>query len=225
MTERTFDYYAKKPRAHGDHDHDHDDHAPVNEHDDGPPGEFEIMSRAMQELMEQKGVITAEQVRRRMEQFEEDYPYRGSRVVAHAWVDPQFKQRLLADGKAACTEFGIDLEADRLIAVENTPEVHNVIVCTLCSCYPRALLGMPPTWYKSKNYRSRVVYEPRAVLKEFGTVLPDDVTVRVHDSNADMRYVVIPMRPQGTENWSEEQLAGILTRDTLVGVTVPQTGG
>ena len=224
MSDPTFDYYAKKPHAHGDHDHGDHSHAPVNEHDDGPPGEYEIMSRAMQELMEQKGVITAEQIRRRMEQFEEDFPYRGARVVAHAWTDPQFKKRLLEDGKAACTEFGIDLEVDRLIAVENTPEVHNVIVCTLCSCYPRALLGMPPTWYKSKNYRSRVVFEPRAVLKEFGTVLPDHITVRVHDSNADMRYVVIPMRPAGTENWSEERLAGILTRDTLVGVTVPKSG-
>ena len=130
-----------------------------------------------------------------MEQFEEDFPYRGSRLVARAWTDPAFRQRLLDDGKAACAEFGIDLEVDRLIAVENTPDVHNLIVCTLCSCYPRALLGMPPTWYKSRNYRSRVVFEPRAVLKEFGTELPDNVTVRVHDSNADMRYVVIPMRP------------------------------
>jgi nitrile hydratase alpha subunit len=224
MSDHTFDYYARKPHSHDDHDHGDHSHAPVNEHDDGPPGEYEIMSRAMQELMEQKGVITAEQIRRRMEQFEEDFPYRGARVVAHAWTDPQYKKRLLEDGKAACTEFGIDLEVDRLIAVENTPDVHNVIVCTLCSCYPRALLGMPPTWYKSKNYRSRVVFEPRAVLKEFGTVLPDQVTVRVHDSNADMRYVVIPMRPAGTENWSEERLAGILTRDTLVGVTVPKSG-
>ena len=176
----------------------------------------------MQELLEGKGVVTAEQVRRRMEQFEEDFPYRGSRVVARAWVDPAFRKRLLEDGKAACAEMGIDLEADRLIAVENTPEVHNMIVCTLCSCYPRALLGMPPTWYKSRNYRSRVVFEPRAVLKEFGTELPDHVTVRVHDSNADMRYVVIPMRPKETEGWSEEELAAILTRDTLVGVTVPK---
>src|SRR4029453_3863277 len=220
MNERTFDYYAKKPHSHGDHDHDERSHAPVTEPDDGPPGEYEILSRAMQELMEQSGVIPAEHARRRMEQFEEDFPYRGARVVAHAWTDPQFKKRLLNDGKAACAEFGIDLEADRLIAVENTPEVHNVIVCTLCSCYPRALLGMPPTWYKNKNYRSRVVFEPRAVLKEFGTVLPDHITVRVHDSNADMRYVVIPMRPAGTEDWSEERLAGILTRDTLVGVTI-----
>ena len=223
MSDRAFDYYANKPHSHGDHDHDHDDpHAPVNEQDDGPPGEYEIMSRAMQELMEERGVITAEQIRRRLEQFEEDLPYRGSRVVAHAWADPQFKQRLLEDGKAACAEFGIDLEADRLIAVENTPEVHNVIVCTLCSCYPRALLGMPPTWYKSRNYRSRVVYEPRAVLKEFGTVLPDDVTVRVHDSNADMRYVVVPMRPAGTEGWSEDKLAALVTRDSMIGTGLPK---
>jgi nitrile hydratase alpha subunit len=213
-----FDYYANRQHAH---DHAHEEHTPHAEHDEGPPGEYEIMSRAMQELLEAKGVVTAEEIRRRMETFEEEFPYRGSRVIARAWVDPEFKNKLLQDGKAACSEMGVDLEAERLIAVENTPDVHNVIVCTLCSCYPRALLGMPPTWYKSSNYRSRVVYEPRAVLKEFGTVLPDHVTVRVHDSNADMRYVVIPMRPAGTEGWSEEDLAKIATRDTLVGVTVP----
>jgi len=219
MTGTKFDHYSKTGH---DHDHDHDDHAPVNEHDSGPPGEYEIMSRAMQELMEERGLITAEQVRRRMELFDEEFPYHGAQVVARAWLDPAFKQRLLADGRAACAEMGAMLEAERLIAVENTPEVHNVIVCTLCSCYPRALLGMPPTWYKSRNYRSRVVFEPRAVLREFGTVLPDSITVRVHDSNADMRYLVVPMRPAGTEGWSEERLAGIITRDMLVGVTVPQ---
>jgi nitrile hydratase alpha subunit len=221
MSKPVHDYYAKKKRAH-DHDHDHDAHEAIQERDEGPPSEYEIMSRAMQELLEEKGVVTAEQVRRSMELFEEELPYRGARVVAHAWTDAEFKKRLLADGKAAVVEFGINMEAERLIAVENTPDVHNVIVCTLCSCYPRTLLGMPPTWYKSTNYRSRVVYEPRAVLKEFGTVLPDHVTVRVHDSNADMRYVVIPMRPKGTESWSEERLTGVLTRDTLVGVTVPR---
>lgn len=221
MSDTQFDFYAAKTAAHAHGDHAHDDHAPVNEHDNGPPSEYELMSRAMQEILEAKGVLTAEQIRRRMEQFEEDFPFRGSRVIARAWIDPEFRQRLLADGRAACAEMGVQLESERLIAVENTPDVHNIIVCTLCSCYPRALLGMPPTWYKSRNYRSRVVFEPRAVLKEFGTVLPDDVTVRVHDSNADMRYVVIPMRPAGTEGWSEEQLAGLLTRDTLVGVTVP----
>ena len=175
----------------------------------------------MQELLEEKGIVTAEQIRQRMEQFDKDFPTRGVRVIAHAWVDAEFKKRLLADGKAACAEFGIDLEADRLIAVENTPEVHNVVVCTLCSCYPRALLGMPPTWYKSENYRKRVVRDPRGVLKEFGTVLPENVTVRVHDSNADMRYVVVPMRPRQTDGWSEERLAQILTRDALVGVSIP----
>ena len=206
---------------HDDHDHAHDK-AHGRDFDEGPPGEYEIMSRAIQELLEAKGVISAEQIRTRMEKFEEDFPFRAPRVIARAWVDAQFRKRLLEDGKAACTEFGLDLEADRLIAVENTPEVHNVIVCTLCSCYPRALLGMPPTWYKSENYRKRVVREPRAVLREFGTVIPDDVTVRVHDSNADMRYVVVPMRPKGTDGWSEEKLASIITRDSLVGVTVPK---
>jgi nitrile hydratase len=199
------------------HDHSHD-----RSFDEGAPSEYEIMSRAIQELLEEKGVISSEQVRRRMEQFDADFPYRGPRVIAHAWVDAAFRARLLEDGKRACAEFGVDLEADRLIAVENTPDVHNVIVCTLCSCYPRALLGMPPTWYKSENYRRRVVREPRAVLREFGTMLPEHVSVRVHDSNADMRYVVVPMRPAGTEGWSEERLAGIITRDALVGVTLPK---
>ena len=199
------------------HDHSHD-----RSFDEGAPSEYEIMSRAIQELLEEKGVITSEQVRQRMEQFDADFPYRGPRVIAHAWVDAAFRARLLEDGKRACAEFGVDLEADRLIAVENTPDVHNVIVCTLCSCYPRALLGMPPTWYKSENYRRRVVREPRAVLREFGTVIAEQVSVRVHDSNADMRYVVVPMRPAGTEGWSEERLAGIITRDALVGVTLPK---
>jgi len=220
MSDTAFDYYS-----HRKHDHEHDDHAPVAGEAEGPPSDYEIMSRAMQELLEAKGVVTAEEIRRRMEIFEEEFPYRGSRVIARAWTDPAFRARLLEDGKAACAEMGVELEATRLIAVENTPDVHNVIVCTLCSCYPRELLGMPPTWYKSDNYRARVVREPRSVLKEFGTVLPDNVTVRVHDSNADMRYVVVPVRPQGTKGWSEERLAEILTRDTLVGVTVPRAPG
>ena len=222
MSKHVHDYYAKKKHDHG---HDHDAHEAIEERDEGPPSEYEIMSRAMQELLEDKGIVTAEQVRRSMEQFEEELPYRGARVVAHAWTDPAFKKRLLADGKAAVAEFGIDLEADRLIAVENTPDVHNVIVCTLCSCYPRTLLGMPPTWYKSTNYRSRVVYEPRAVLKEFGTVLPERVTVRVHDSNADMRYIVLPMRPAGTEGSSEAKPAKLVTRDSMIGTRLPKTPG
>lgn len=211
--------------AHGGHGHSHHPPPGWNDEPHGPPSEYEIMSRAMQELLEARGLVRAEDIRRRIELFDEEYPYRGGRVVARAWVDPAFKALLLADGRRACAEMGVELEAERLIAVENTPEVHNVIVCTLCSCYPRSLMGMPPTWYKSRNYRSRVVYEPRAVLREFGTILPDHVTVRVHDSNADMRYVVIPMRPAGTEGWTEEQLAAIITRDSLVGVTVPKVPG
>ena len=150
-------------------------------------------------------------------------PHLGAKVVARAWTDSEFKQRLLEDASEACKEMGIGgVQGEDMVVVENTPGVHNVIVCTLCSCYPRALLGMPPTWYKSENYRRRVVREPRAVLREFGTVIPEHVTLRVHDSNADMRYVVVPMRPAGTEGWSEEQLEKIITRDALVGVTVPK---
>lgn len=199
------------------HDHSHD-----RSFDEGAPSEWEILSRALQELMIEKGAISADEIRSRMEQFDADLPYRGPRVIARAWTDAAFKQRLLANGRTACEEFGLDMEAEKLVAVENTPQVHNVIVCTLCSCYPRALLGMPPTWYKSENYRRRVVREPRAVLREFGTVIPEHIAVRVHDSNADMRYVVVPMRPAGTEGWSEERLAALITRDALVGVTLPK---
>jgi len=145
----------------------------------------------------------------------------GAKMVARALVDPGYKQRMLSDGNAAAEEVGLDRGLYKLVVVENTPQVHNVIVCTLCSCYPRWLLGLPPDWYKSRNYRSRVVREPRAVLHEFGLDLPDQVTLRVHDSNADMRYLVLPMRPAGTEGFSEEQLAAIVTRDSMIGVTVP----
>ena len=195
------------------------DHAHTEE--EGPPSEHEIMSRAMQELLEEKGILTAEEVRRRMELFEAEFPQRGARVIAHAWVDPAFKQRLLADGKAACAEWGLDLEADRLIAVENTPQVHNVIVCTLCSCYPRALLGPPPAWYKSLPYRSRAVSDPRGVLSEFGLELDDDVELRVLDSTSEIRYLVIPRRPPDTEGMSEDELATLVTRDSMIGVAEP----
>jgi nitrile hydratase len=142
-------------------------------------------------------------------------------VVARAWTDPAFKARLLANGTTACEELGIEMAATKLVVVESTPDVHNLVVCTLCSCYPRMLLGLPPDWYKSRAYRARAVREPRAVLREFGTELPDGVTVRVHDSTADMRYLVLPLRPTGTEGWSEERLAGLVTRDSMVGVSVP----
>ena len=154
-------------------------------------------------------------------------PERGSAVIARAWVDPTFKAALLADAGAACASLGVDLgESElKLVAVENTPAVHNVIVCTLCSCYPRGLLGLPPAWYKSFAYRSRVVSEPRAVLAEFGLVLPDDVSVRVHDSTADLRYLVIPMRPDGTERMNEAELAALVTRDCMIGVAQARRPG
>jgi nitrile hydratase alpha subunit len=203
------------------HDYNHEDpHAP--EQDDGVVSEYELLSRALQELLEEKGLLTADEVRREMERFEQDFPYRGSRVIARAWLDPTFMDALLEDGKAACEQVeGVDIEAPALIAVANTPTVHNVVVCTLCSCYPRSLLGMPPTWYKSTSYRSRMVREPRAVLREFGTELSDDVELRVHDSTANMRYLVVPMRPEGTEGWNEKQLIDLISRDSLVGVTIP----
>jgi nitrile hydratase alpha subunit len=204
------------------HDHDHDD-KPIQEDDTGgPPSEFQVMNLAMQSLLEAQGLISAEEVRVMIERFDDDYPNRAAAVIVKAWLEPEFKAALIADARQAVEGLGIDLESQaNLVALENTPDVHNMVVCTLCSCYPRFLLGQPPTWYKSRAYRSRAVYEPRTVLQEFGTVLPDDVAIRVHDSNADLRYLVVPMRPKGTEDWSAERLESIITRDCLVGVTVP----
>jgi nitrile hydratase subunit alpha len=171
----------------------------------------------------EKGLISADTIRRLIEQMDARSDVTGGTIVARAWVDPAFKARLLANAKEAIAELGIpEVDATHLIVVENTETVHNVVVCTLCSCYPRMVLGMPPEWYKSKAYRSRVVREPRAVLKAFGTALADTVTVRVHDSNADLRYLVLPMRPPGTEGWSEDALAHLVTRDCMVCVTVPR---
>jgi Nitrile hydratase, alpha chain len=139
-------------------------------------------------------------------------------VVARAWIDPAYRARLVADGSAAVAELGIDMMGVRLVVVENTPRLHNLVVCTLCSCYPRPLLGRPPAWYKSREYRSRAVREPRAVLAEFGTVVPPGVEVRVHDSTADMRYLVLPERPAGTDGMSEDVLAALVSRDAMIGV-------
>ena len=174
----------------------------------------------MRELLIEKGVIGADEIRAMIESIDAVTPALGAKVVARAWCDDEFKQRLLADGSAACLELGIDVRPTPLMVVENTANEHNVIVCTLCSCYPRLLLGLPPPWYKSREYRSRVVYEPRAVLAEFGTKIPDDVTIRVHDSTADLRYLVLPLRPTGTEALSEQQLAERVSRDSMVGVTL-----
>lgn len=205
------------------HDHHHSDnhsHDPI-EVTEGA-GEYEIMVHAIKELLIEKGVITGADIRKTLEFMDSRGPALGAKVVARAWTDPDFKKRLLANGTAAVAELSIPMGDAELIVVENTKDIHNVIVCTLCSCYPRTILGLPPDWYKSRNYRSRVVAEPRAVLKEFGTELPDSVTLRTHDSNADMRYLVLPDRPAGTEGWSEEQLAAIVTRDCMIGVAVPK---
>jgi nitrile hydratase len=208
--------------------HDHDqahDHAHVHRNPPRPDQDdtltyYRAMEAAVRELLIDKGILTADDVRRQVEDMDGRNAGRGAQMVARAWLDPEYKQRLLADGSKAAEEIGLDVGALRLVVVENTEAVHNVIVCTLCSCYPRMLLGLPPDWYKSRNYRSRVVREPRAVLAEFGTVIPDDVLIRVHDSTADMRYLVAPKRPTGTENWSEAELARLVTRDSMIGVAL-----
>ena len=183
---------------------------------------FQLMEVSLRELLVEKGIVTEAQVAEEVEAMRRRGYERGSRVVARAWVDPEYKKRLLANGTKACEELGLEVPALKLLVVENTPEVHNAVVCTLCSCYPRMLLGIPPEWYKSRNYRSRMVREPRAVLGEFGLDIPESVTIRVHDSTADMRYLVLPMRPAGTEGWSEERLASLVNRDSMIGVAVPK---
>ncbi|HEU4351427.1 MAG TPA: nitrile hydratase subunit alpha [Burkholderiales bacterium] len=187
-----------------------------------PLSYFQLMEISLRELLVEKGILTNEQIDAEVEDMRERTPERGAKVVARAWTDSDYRKRLLENGTKACEELGLDIPALKLVVVENTPEVHNAIVCTLCSCYPRMLLGIPPDWYKSRNYRSRMVREPRAVLAEFGLKIPEHVQVRVHDSSADMRYMVLPMRPAGTEDWSEERLAGLVNRDSMIGVAVPK---
>jgi nitrile hydratase len=205
------------PHQH-DHDHDHG-HPPAEISRSGRPGYYEVMETAVRELLVEKGLIGADEIRRQIEVLDSRTPALGARVVARAWVDPAFKARLLADGRAACEEMGISFYDDTgLIVLENTERVHNLIVCTLCSCYPRPVLGLPPDWYKLRPYRARAVVEPRAVLAEFGTVVPDEVEIRVSDSTAMVRYLVLPRRPEGTEDYDEEQLAALVTRDTMIGV-------
>jgi nitrile hydratase len=187
-----------------------------------PYSYFQLMEVSLRELLVEKGVVTEAQVTEEVEAMRRRTPEIGARVVAKAWSDPGFKGRLLASGTQGCTELGIEVAALKLVVVENTPAEHNVVVCTLCSCYPRMLLGIPPEWYKSRSYRSRTVREPRAVLGEFGLELSRDVKIRVHDSTADMRYLVLPMRPAGTDGWTEERLASIVTRDCMIGVAIPR---
>ena len=216
--------------SHGDLDADAHALEHIHDHDrqfqpdleDTPPTRYELMVYAIRELLIEKGHVTQEEITKARNTLESWQPSRGAEIVARAWTDPDFKTRLLADGNEAMADFGVDAGGAKLTVLENTDEVQNVVVCTLCSCYPRAVLGLPPDWYRSKAYRARVVVEPRKVLKEFGTDIPDEVTVRVHDSLADLRYLVIPKRPAGTEDWTQEQLAAIVTRDSMVGVTNPK---
>jgi nitrile hydratase subunit alpha len=209
---------------HDDHDHDHaHPHAPPQkDHDAGPAGAYEVLEEAIRSLLIEKGVLTAQEVAAQVDLMDSRSPALGAKVVARAWVDPAFKKRLLADTRTALAELGIDIGTlAEFRTVENTAKVHNVIVCTLCSCYPKMLLGVPPAWYKALAYRSRTVVDPRGVLAEFGVELAKGTEVRVHDSTADLRYIVLPMRPKGTRDWSEAQLANLVTRDSMIGTAVP----
>jgi nitrile hydratase alpha subunit len=203
-----------------DHSHDHDhDHSPIESPGDVPPSYYEVMEISLRELLIEKQLIAPGEIRRQLEVLDSRTPALGAKVVARAWVDPEFRSRLLEDGRSACEDFGITFYDDtKLIVLENTDKVHNLIVCTLCSCYPRPVLGLPPDWYKAKPYRARAVKEPRAVLKEFGTQIPEDVEIRVSDSTSMVRYLVLPRRPEGTKDFTEEQLAGLVTRDAMIGV-------
>jgi nitrile hydratase subunit alpha len=204
-----------------DHDHGHGRHRPRAD------SEVALRARALEALLVEKGLVSTDAVDAVIELYERDVgPRNGARVVARAWTDPAYRGRLLADGTGAIAELGFGgAEADNLVAVANTATVHNVVVCTLCSCYPWAVLGLPPTWYKSLPYRARMVAEPRTVLREFGVELPDEVEVRVWDSSAEVRYLVVPLRPAGTEGLDENALAALVTRDCMIGTAVPLAPG
>jgi nitrile hydratase len=205
---------------HGDHNHEHGhDHSPPQP-DDKVHSYYQILSIALKEVLIEKGVVTAADVRRHIALRDSISPADGAKVVARAWVDPEFRKRLFEDGNAAVAELGYQFTTAKLVAVENTKDTHNVVVCTLCSCYPRELLGLPPAWYKSRAYRARMVREPRAVLEEFGTEIPDAVKIRVHDSTADVRFLVVPERPAGSEGLDEQALTDLITRDSMIGVEV-----
>jgi nitrile hydratase subunit alpha len=199
---------------HG-HDHGHHPRAAL---------ELELRAQALEALLVEKGLVSTDAIDAVVEMYENDVgPQNGAAVVARAWIDPDYRGRLLADGTAAIAELGYGgAEADNMVVVANTPRIHNAIVCTLCSCYPWPVLGLPPTWYKSPPYRSGMVAEPRAVLREFGLELADEVEIRVWDSTAEVRYLVLPMRPDGTDSWTKDQLAAIVTRDCMIGTAVPK---
>ena len=207
-----------EPKGTVDHGHPHEEISV-----DDKRGYYDMMETALQELLIDKGLISAGEIRHQLEVLDSRNEALGAKIVARAWVDSDFRQRLLANGRAACKEMGISSYDDtELIVLENTATVHNLIVCTLCSCYPRMVLGLPPDWYKLKPYRSRAVAEPRALLAEFGTIISEDVEIRVSDSTATVRYLVLPLRPSGTDDFTEGQLAALVTRDAMIGV-IPVT--
>lgn len=194
-------------------------------HHNRPLTEVELRVKALESLLSEKGLIDLSALDEIVETYEHRIgPRNGARVVAHAWVDPDYKQRLLQDGTTAIAELGYTgVQGEDMVVVENTDRIHNMVVCTLCSCYPWPTLGLPPVWYKSAPYRARAVADPRGVLGEFGVSLPEDVEIRIWDSNAELRYLVLPKRPAGTERLSEDQLADLVTRDSMIGVGLPRT--
>jgi len=210
----------QKTSINMEHNHPHD-HAPIIT--DEKPGYYEILEISIRELLIERGLIAADDVRKQIELLDSRSPVGGQKLVVRAWTDPEFRERLLNDGNAAAEEMGITIYDETAFTVlEDSLKTHHMIVCTLCSCYPRAVLGLPPDWYKSKQYRSRAVKEPRAVLAEFGTIIPDDVKIVINDSTANQRYMVLPLRPSGSEEFSEEELEKLVTRDTMIGVTIPK---
>lgn len=208
----------------GDHDHSHD-HKHPNQPDieDKPYSERMVMTQAVAELIVEKGIVSADELRAQIELMDSRDPALGAKLVARTWLDPAFKELVLEDCAKAAATMDIDIGDIPIKAIENTDDVHNVVVCTLCSCYPRLLIGLPPDWYKSRAYRSRAVREPRKVLEEFGTHINDDTEVRVHDSTADLRYIVLPNRPDGTDGWDEDKLAELVTRDSMIGVSLAKS--
>ncbi len=201
------------------HNHIHDDHEALIVEDDAGNLEGQIIIDALQSVLIARGLLTAPEVAKAIEKLESPGIHQGAGIVARAWTDAEYKDRLLENGKQAIGDIGIAVGEAQIIVVENTPQTHNLITCTLCSCYPRSILGQPPSWYISKAYRARAVREPRRVLAEFGTVLPDDMELVVHDSNADMRYLVLPEPPANLADLATSELEALVTRDRLIGVT------
>jgi nitrile hydratase len=202
-------------------------HYDPQRHDHGSElSEMQLRVRALETILTEKGYLDPKALDFIIDAYETKIgPHIGARVVAKAWVDPEFKRRLIADGTAAVGELGLTARSTHLIAVENTPRLHNIVVCTLCSCYPWDMLGLPPVWYKSAPYRSRAVMDPRGVLADFGVILPVDAEIRVWDSTAETRFLVVPMRPADTDGWSEEKLASLVTRDSMIGTGLARTPG